>query len=107
MDSEQRTYDYACRYFAPWVGIDEDAATGSAQCALAPYFSKILEKESLYSTFFGFKDSWFGKLGFQNYPGRGAQFSIVISDNGRLKMIGKAMTIVRGSIFLDEDVKFF
>ena len=57
MDSEQRTYDYACRYFAPWVGIDEDAATGSAQCALAPYFSKILEKESLYSTFFGFKDS--------------------------------------------------
>ncbi|PAV84914.1 hypothetical protein WR25_21773 [Diploscapter pachys] len=93
MDSEQRTYDYACRYFAPWVGIDEDAATGSAQCAMAPYFSKTLGKELLYS--------------FQNYPGRGAQFSIIMSDDGRLKMIGKAMTIVRGSIFLDEDVKFF
>jgi len=27
------------RYFAPAIGIDEDIATGSAQCSLAPYWA--------------------------------------------------------------------
>ena len=30
---------YVLRYFAPKVGIDEDIATGSAQCSLAPYWA--------------------------------------------------------------------
>lgn len=30
---------YACRYFAPTWGIDEDPATGAIQCALAPFWS--------------------------------------------------------------------
>lgn len=29
---------YVLRYFAPNIGIDEDLATGSAQCSLAPYW---------------------------------------------------------------------
>lgn len=29
---------YALRYFAPAIGIEEDIATGSAQCSLAPYW---------------------------------------------------------------------
>lgn len=29
---------YVLRYFAPAIGIDEDIATGSAQCSLAPYW---------------------------------------------------------------------
>jgi predicted PhzF superfamily epimerase YddE/YHI9 len=29
---------YVVRYFAPSIGIDEDIATGSAQCSLAPYW---------------------------------------------------------------------
>lgn len=36
-------HEYVLRYFAPKIGIEEDLATGSAQCSLAPY--------------------WFGKLG--------------------------------------------
>ncbi|PSW16186.1 PhzF family phenazine biosynthesis protein [Photobacterium rosenbergii] len=33
---------YVLRYFAPKIGIDEDLATGSAQCSLAPYwFNKL------------------------------------------------------------------
>jgi PhzF family phenazine biosynthesis protein len=31
--------DYVCRFFAPSVGIDEDPATGSIHCALAPYWA--------------------------------------------------------------------
>ena len=29
--------DYVCRFFAPSEGIDEDPATGSIHCSLAPY----------------------------------------------------------------------
>ncbi|HEX4959262.1 MAG TPA: PhzF family phenazine biosynthesis protein [Thermoanaerobaculia bacterium] len=34
--------DFVSRYFAPKLGIPEDAATGSAHCTLAPYWSKRL-----------------------------------------------------------------
>ena len=33
---------YGLRYFAPSIGIDEDIATGSAQCSLAPYWQERL-----------------------------------------------------------------
>jgi predicted PhzF superfamily epimerase YddE/YHI9 len=36
--------NYVCRCFAPNVGITEDPVTGSAQCALAPYWSGRLGK---------------------------------------------------------------
>ena len=32
--------DFVSRYFAPKIGITEDAATGSTHCTLAPYWSK-------------------------------------------------------------------
>ncbi|GLT16991.1 putative isomerase [Vibrio zhanjiangensis] len=38
---------YVLRYFAPKIGIDEDLATGSAQCSLAPYWFNKLAKERL------------------------------------------------------------
>mmetsp|Transcript_10672 Transcript_10672/g.19475 ORF Transcript_10672/g.19475 Transcript_10672/m.19475 type:complete len:338 (-) Transcript_10672:262-1275(-) len=40
-------YDYICRFFAPQIGIPEDPVTGSAHCALAPYWMKKLGKGSL------------------------------------------------------------
>ncbi len=39
-------YDYAYRYFAPQVGIDEDPVTGSANCLLAGYWKDKLGKTS-------------------------------------------------------------
>lgn len=39
--------DFVSRFFAPAAGIDEDPATGSAHCALIPYWSKILGKKDL------------------------------------------------------------
>ncbi|WP_162048384.1 PhzF family phenazine biosynthesis protein [Vibrio taketomensis] len=38
---------YVLRYFAPSIGIDEDIATGSAQCSLAPYWLAKLEASRL------------------------------------------------------------
>lgn len=37
VDENGVPFDYALRCFCPWVGIDEDPATGSAQCGLAPF----------------------------------------------------------------------
>ena len=34
--------DYVLRVFGPNVGIDEDPATGSAQCVAGPYWSAVL-----------------------------------------------------------------
>jgi PhzF family phenazine biosynthesis protein len=41
--------DYVYRFFTPKMAIDEDPATGSAQCALMPYWTKRLNKNSLSS----------------------------------------------------------
>jgi PhzF family phenazine biosynthesis protein len=37
-------YDFTSRYFTPRQGVPEDPVTGSAHCALAPYWAKILRK---------------------------------------------------------------
>ena len=39
--------DCVSRYFAPNSGIDEDPVTGSAHCAIAPYWAEKLGKTSL------------------------------------------------------------
>jgi PhzF family phenazine biosynthesis protein len=43
-DSE---YDFLSRYFAPWVGIEEDPVNGSSHCALAPYWAERIEDKPL------------------------------------------------------------
>ena len=40
-------FDFVSRFFAPAVGVDEDPVTGSAHCALAPYWSERLGKTSM------------------------------------------------------------
>ncbi len=37
-------FDFVSRFFAPQLGINEDPVTGSAHCALAPYWSLKLGK---------------------------------------------------------------
>jgi PhzF family phenazine biosynthesis protein len=38
------SYDFVSRYFAPARGVAEDPVTGSAHCALAPFWAKRLNK---------------------------------------------------------------
>lgn len=40
-------FDFISRYFAPHHGVPEDPVTGSAHAALAPYWSKRLDKKTL------------------------------------------------------------
>jgi PhzF family phenazine biosynthesis protein len=41
--------DCVVRNFAPYYGIDEDAGTGSIHCALTPYWSERLKKNTVHS----------------------------------------------------------
>ena len=41
------SYDFISRYFAPHHGIPEDAVTGSAHCALTPFWAARLGKKTL------------------------------------------------------------
>src|SRR5690348_14942544 len=42
--SASAEYDFLSRFFAPGSGVDEDPVTGSAHCALGPYWSQRLGK---------------------------------------------------------------
>ena len=39
--------DFVSRFFAPQIGIDEDPVTGSAHCALTPYWAGRLGRQAL------------------------------------------------------------
>ncbi len=41
------SYDFVSRFFAPDKGVPEDPVTGSAHCALTPYWAKRLSKATL------------------------------------------------------------
>ena len=45
--SDQPDHDFVSRFFAPAVGIDEDPVTGSAHCALGPYWMDRLGESEL------------------------------------------------------------
>ena len=75
-------YHFVSRYFAPSVGINEDHATGSAHCLLAPYWGKKLGKEKL--------------VAYQASP-RGAEIRCELKD-GRVILSGAAETFVRGKM---------
>ncbi|HHL40336.1 MAG TPA: PhzF family phenazine biosynthesis protein [Deltaproteobacteria bacterium] len=40
-------WDFLSRFFAPAAGIDEDPVTGSAHCALGPYWARRLGRDEL------------------------------------------------------------
>jgi PhzF family phenazine biosynthesis protein len=74
--------DYVVRVFGPNVGIDEDPATGSAQCAAGPYWSEILLRPSL--------------VAHQLSP-RGAVLH-VRPDGARVHIAGQAVTVFTGHL---------
>jgi PhzF family phenazine biosynthesis protein len=72
-------YDFISRFFAPQSGVPEDPVTGSAHCALAPYWSEKLAKKEL--------------LAYQA-SSRGGELRLrVVGD--RVKIGGQAVTVLR------------
>ena len=80
-------YDFVSRCFAPGVGIDEDPVTGSAHCALGPFWARRTGHRDL--------------LGWQASP-RGGEVGVrVLGD--RVLLLGRAVTVVRGRLFTGEE----
>ncbi len=76
--------DYVCRFFAPSIGIDEDPATGSIHCTLAPYWAGRLGKDRLRA---------------QQLSARGGAMQCAISSD-RVKIAGRARLYLQGTIEL-------
>ena len=74
--------DFVSRYFAPWVGIDEDPVTGSAHCTLGPYWSRQLGKREMVA---------------YQASARGGLVQVRI-DGDRVVLGGRAVTIWRGEL---------
>ncbi len=74
--------DFVSRYFAPWVGIDEDPVTGSAHCSLGPYWGRVLGKTEM--------------VAFQA-SARGGLVQVRL-DGDRVVLGGQAVTIWRGEL---------
>jgi PhzF family phenazine biosynthesis protein len=74
--------DYVLRVFGPNVGVDEDPATGSAQCALGPYWSAVLGRSTLVA---------------RQVSPRGAVL-YVRSAGDRVHIAGNAVTVFTGHV---------
>jgi PhzF family phenazine biosynthesis protein len=81
-EGDDGVHDFISRFFGPQSGVDEDPVTGSAHCALAPYWAGELGRNAL--------------VGFQASP-RGGTVRVEL-DGARVRLGGHAVTVVRGEL---------
>ncbi len=77
-------YDFISRYFAPWVGIDEDPVTGSAHTVLGPYWSDLLGKKEMKA---------------YQASDRGGKLTIRFKGD-RTELESEAVTVLKGNLFI-------
>ncbi len=75
-------YDFVSRFFAPQSGVPEDPVTGSAHCALAPYWSAKLGKKDLTA---------------YQASSRGGELRLRLAGD-RVRIGGQAVTVLRGEL---------
>jgi predicted PhzF superfamily epimerase YddE/YHI9 len=80
--ADKGKYDFVSRFFAPQSGVPEDPVTGSAHCALAPYWSAKLGKNEL--------------MAYQASV-RGGEIKLRLEGN-RVRLGGQAVTVLRGEL---------
>ena len=77
-------HDFVSRFFAPASGVNEDPVTGSAHCALAPFWAARLDRQEL--------------IGYQA-SARGGVVKVKVMDD-RVQLSGQAVTVLRGELFV-------
>jgi len=75
-------YDFVSRFFGPRAGVPEDPVTGSAHCALGPYWQSQLGKDAFFA--------------HQASP-RGGDVRVRVAGE-RVKLGGQAVTVLRGEL---------
>ena len=80
-------YDFVSRFFAPPIGVDEDAVTGSAHCALGPYWAAKLGKD---------------RLAAYQASSRGGALRVRIAGD-RVFLAGQAVSLLRSELLLGRE----
>jgi PhzF family phenazine biosynthesis protein len=87
--ADRSRYDVIDRFFAPGYGIEEDAATGSFHCILAPLMAHKLSLDRLKF--------------HQASPGRGADLECVV-EGDRVLLSGEAVTVAESALRVAPDL---
>jgi PhzF family phenazine biosynthesis protein len=74
--------DFVSRFFAPASGVNEDPVTGSAHCALAPFWSRRLKRDKFVA---------------HQISQRGGVLKVQL-DGARVRLGGQAVTVLRGDL---------
>jgi len=82
--SEDKNYDFCVRCFAPALGIDEDPVTGSAHCALVPFWHTRTGRKEFMS---------------HQVSRRGGVLKVALKGD-RVEISGQARTIIKGQLFV-------
>ena len=80
--AKDEDFDCVSRFFAPAVGVPEDPVTGSAHCALAPYWAAKLGRKEL--------------MAYQA-SARGGVLKLAVRDD-RVRLYGQAVTVMTGEL---------
>ena len=75
--------DFVSRFFGPGVGVPEDPVTGSAHCALGPYWADRLGRTRLTG---------------RQVSARGGTVGVDVQPGGRVHLSGHAVTVFRGEV---------
>jgi PhzF family phenazine biosynthesis protein len=75
-------YDFVSRYFAPYMGVNEDPVTGSAHTVLAPYWAGLLGKT---------------KMTAYQASSRGGELTVELTAD-RVLLTGECVTVIDGVI---------
>jgi predicted PhzF superfamily epimerase YddE/YHI9 len=78
--------DFVSRFFAPGFGIPEDPVTGSAHCALVPYWAERLGTTRLHA---------------RQISARGGELRCELRGD-RVLLAGQAVTFLSGTVALGE-----
>lgn len=81
--SDRAGVDFVSRYYAPWIGIDEDPVTGSAHTILGPYWGAKLGKKVMTA---------------HQVSVRGGVIHVRLAGD-RVYIGGKAVTVIKGTLF--------
>jgi PhzF family phenazine biosynthesis protein len=82
--SDNPVFDFCVRCFAPALGIDEDPVTGSAHCALVPFWHKKTGRKAFVS---------------HQVSRRGGILKVALKDE-RVEISGQARTIIKGELLV-------
>lgn len=82
--SDESSFDFLSRFFAPSAGVPEDPVTGSAHCALGPFWAERLGKDRL--------------TGYQASRRGGVVGVRVLGGVGRVLLMGQAVTTLRAEL---------